>query len=189
MINEQLTPKNEKTTMWTNQTFPKRDPVCNLPSLENEQPYVDRVYDGPPGEWMPDLVPSETYIHHTLQRSLQLTSPFTPIKDPQFNPVPQILSPAQKIFGSMHDNTSLRSISEENRTLPRNVIGTMTPVSRRLYQSGSATMSRSGSITGHYSNQQQQQQSRFNTSGDEMESAYYTYSTTARFKPNNSTFR
>ncbi|KAE9550699.1 hypothetical protein FO519_006082, partial [Halicephalobus sp. NKZ332] len=108
MIHEEISIKTEKTSMWMNQNFPKIDPTCTLPPLDSGKSYTDRVYDGPPGEWMPDMGLSETYIHHTLQRSLQL--PGTPVRS---GPYPQILSPAQKVFGNLADgNRSSFSISE-----------------------------------------------------------------------------
>ena len=204
MIHEEISIKTEKASLWTNQTFPKIDPTCNLPSLDQGKSYTDRIYDGPPGEWMPDVGHSETYVHHTLQRSLQL--PGTPIRSLQGPSYPQILSPAQKVFGTLTDgNCSSFSISEgtarivqthantviqnysntmssnHSNALMHNYSSTMTPVSRKLCSPGSATLSRSGNFSNSHV-------SKFSSkAGDEMDNAYYTYSTT-RFKPN-STFR
>uniref|UniRef100_A0A915CQ50 Uncharacterized protein n=1 Tax=Ditylenchus dipsaci TaxID=166011 RepID=A0A915CQ50_9BILA len=38
-----------------------------------------KVYEGVPNEWVPDVVPTETYVHHTLQRSLQLPQILSPV--------------------------------------------------------------------------------------------------------------
>ena len=188
MIDEELSIKTEKASLWTNQTFPKIDPTSNLPPLDQGKSYTDRVYDGPPGEWMPDIGHSETYVHHTLQRSLQL--PGTPVRSLQGPSYPQILSPAQKVFGNLTDGTcssfsisegTARIIQNHSNALIQNYSNTMTPVSRKLCSPGSATVSRSGNFSSSH-------HPKFSPkAGDEMDSAYYTYSTT-RFKPN-STFR
>ena len=151
---------------------------------------MNRVYDGPPGEWMPDVIPSETYVHHTLQRSLQLAGgPPTPIR--RFTPpqVPQILSPAQKVFGPLGSHgSSFYILDDHNRsTFPRELLATPNSTTRKLFFSGSATVSRSGSLASH-STMPSQQTNKFSTMQmDQMDDAYYTYSS-SRFQPT-STFR
>lgn len=45
--------------------------------------YLDgNTYEGVPNEWTPDVIPSETYIHHTLQRSLQIPQILSPVVTP-----------------------------------------------------------------------------------------------------------
>uniref|UniRef100_A0AC34PUQ4 Uncharacterized protein n=1 Tax=Panagrolaimus sp. JU765 TaxID=591449 RepID=A0AC34PUQ4_9BILA len=179
MVHQESTVKNEKATVWTNETFPKIGATSTLPNMGHD--VTDRIYDGPPGEWMPDLLQDETYVHHTLQRSLQLPSSGTLMRKTHLPQVPQILSPAQKVFGSFGEHTAF-SIAEDQTFISKTE--TPTSASKKFYAAGSATLSYPRVIESQFRNQ-----SPFvSQNGDELDSAYYTYSTTTRFKPN-STFR
>uniref|UniRef100_A0A914YDA7 Uncharacterized protein n=1 Tax=Panagrolaimus superbus TaxID=310955 RepID=A0A914YDA7_9BILA len=188
--NESEKQKIDKSSLWNNQTFSPTDPTATLPLLEASKKQNDRIYDGPPGEWMPDVIPSETYVHHTLQRSLQLGAPLTPIRrtPPQ---VPQILSPAQKVFGPLgsHGSSSFSIDDGTRSTLPRELLTTPTSATRRLFFSGSATVSRSGSLASHSTMPSTQHGNKFSIAQmDQMDDAYYTYSSSSRFQTT-STFR
>uniref|UniRef100_A0A7E4VR33 Protocadherin Fat 1 n=1 Tax=Panagrellus redivivus TaxID=6233 RepID=A0A7E4VR33_PANRE len=187
--------ETDKANLWTNQEFPMSDPTAGLPILDAQKTatiernhYQNRIYDGPPGEWVPDMISSETYVHHTLQRSLQLPPMAQQRRLASTSgaaQIPQILSPAQKVFGSQAGSTF--SIMEDtlrhNTTLPRDSIGTPTSMSRRHFASGLETVSRSGSNASHTMTNT----SKFSTVGDQLDNAYYTYSST-RFQ-NASTFK
>lgn len=114
--------------------------------------FIDgRVYKGVPNEWMPDVIPAETYVHHTLQRSLQLP--------------PQILSPVP--------------VPYQHQPPPNNIVNSYTNPHNGRYgdtltrQQGGGTPH---STLGRLSRNSNANTLRFgSTIDDEMNDAYYTY--------------
>lgn len=128
-----------------------------------------KVYEGVPNEWMPDIIPTETYVHHTLQRSFQLPQILSPCPPPLKHPV--------NIIENMSDNEIQNNISNRylNNFQEASLISASTATLTRYStnsinnqlnsQKGNSTLNRYNTNT-----------LRFGTTiDDEMNDAYYTY--------------
>ncbi|KAI1733201.1 cadherin EGF LAG seven-pass G-type receptor 2 [Ditylenchus destructor] len=147
---------------------------------ESHSPYMSykkhsegKIYEGVPNEWIPDIM-QETYVHHTLQRSLQLPqilSPlptqlitdYVPADAQQYHALPPEMCdiPPQYSTSRMCNDQSTMRVPSYSNTLTRNAT-----LSRHtdVTPADSATLGRNNASP-----------MKFAATADEMNDAYYTY--------------
>lgn len=131
------------------------------------------MYEGVPNEWVPALLPSETYVHHTLQRSLaalpQILSPTPAQLAAEFIPEEDVMYMPEEAYPISQYSPAL---ANEHCSLAPNYSSTMTrrgggggPLPRySATPTSTATLGRNNASP-----------IKLGTTTDEMNDAYYTY--------------